>query len=258
MKVSQPRNREASMYGYRARIGYTSPMAATETFPYEFYRMAPAGVTLVLSTLAVLERSRDEVDRSYDMSLRAARELARVGVDVLVLGGVPINLSRGSDVAGLIGEVEHDIGVPVVTSITAQLDALRRLQARRVGIVHPFTADQDAKFASYLEPHGFERLAVLGGGHAGPEVGRVPRDRVRHLARQLLEREPDLDTLWLPCPHWAVAESLDPIEQELGVGVVGALQAILWQALRRCGVNDAIPGHGRLLRDDPAAAGENQ
>lgn len=39
------------MYGYRARIGYTSPPAATEVFPYEFYKMVPDGVTLVVNTL---------------------------------------------------------------------------------------------------------------------------------------------------------------------------------------------------------------
>jgi maleate isomerase len=238
-----------TMYGHRARIGYTSPMAATEVFPYEFYMMAPPGVSLVVSTLAVLERSKEEVDRSYDMSLQAARELARAKVDVLVLGGVPINLSRGSDVGGLIRDVEGDIGVPVITSITAQVDALHKLGARRVGIVHPFTPDQDAKFLSYLEPHGFDRLAVLGAGYTGPEVGRIPRNAVLATARKLLASTPGLDAVWLPCPHWAVAEALDPLERELGVSVVGALQAIVWQALRRAGVDDSIQGFGRLLRE---------
>ena len=34
------------MYGYRARIGYTSPPLTTEVFPYEFYQIVPEGVTL--------------------------------------------------------------------------------------------------------------------------------------------------------------------------------------------------------------------
>jgi hypothetical protein len=53
-------------YGARARIGYTSPLLNTEVFPYEFYRTVPAGVTLVLTTLAIIERSKSEVDQSYD------------------------------------------------------------------------------------------------------------------------------------------------------------------------------------------------
>jgi maleate cis-trans isomerase len=236
-------------YGHRARIGYTSPFAASEVFPYEFYLMAPRGVTLVISTLAVMERTKEEIDRSYDMSLQAARELARVKVDLIMLGGVPINLSRGSDVEGLIREVERDTGTPVATSITAQVDALRQVGARRVAVGHPYTPDQDRTFAGYAEKYGFEKSSVKGAGYTGPELGRTPRNAAFPVCRALLEADPKADTLWLPCPHWAVAEAIDPLEQELGVTVVTALQAITWQALRRCNVADKVQGYGRLLRD---------
>jgi hypothetical protein len=53
------------VYGYRARIGYTSPPLTTEIFPYEFYKIVPAGVTLVLTTLAIVVRSKEEIERSY-------------------------------------------------------------------------------------------------------------------------------------------------------------------------------------------------
>src|SRR5262249_53136225 len=98
-----------SMYGYRARIGYTSPPLTTEIFPYEFYRLVPAGVTLVVTSLAIVERSKAEVDQSYDISMKAAREMAAAGVDIVVLGGVPINLSRGHDNAeALIRDLEAE------------------------------------------------------------------------------------------------------------------------------------------------------
>jgi maleate cis-trans isomerase len=44
-------------------------------------------------------------------------------------------------------------------------------------------------------------------------------------------------------------DSIDAIEQELGVTVVGASQSIIWHALRRCGIQEPIPGFGRLLRE---------
>ena len=43
--------------------------------------------------------------------------------------------------------------------------------------------------------------------------------------------------------------AIDVLEKELGVTVVQPIQAIIWQALRRCGVDDKIEGYGRLLRD---------
>src|SRR5215475_6470268 len=117
-----------SIYGDRARIGYTSPPLTTEVFPYEFYKIVPAGVTLVLTTLAIVERSKSEVDRSYDISMKAAREMAAAGVDIIVLGGVPINLSRGpKNAEAIIQELEAELGVKVATSASAQAAAARAL-----------------------------------------------------------------------------------------------------------------------------------
>src|ERR1700756_2736705 len=114
-------SRNEAMYGHRARIGYTSPPLTTEVFPYEFYKMVPAGVTLVITTLAIVVRSRQEVDQSYDTSMRAAREMAAAGVDIIVLGGVPINLSRAAaNAQQLVQDLEAELKVKVSTSASAQ------------------------------------------------------------------------------------------------------------------------------------------
>ena len=118
------RRKEQTLYGHRARIGYTSPPVLTEVFPYEFYRIAPEGVTLLVTTLTVKNATSEELQDSYDISLAAAREMGKAGVDLVVLGGVPINLCRGVDkVDELIKSTEEDCGVPVTTSVTAQLNA---------------------------------------------------------------------------------------------------------------------------------------
>ena len=246
MADTGPRN----VYGHRARIGYTSPPAATEVFPYEFYLVVPRGVSLAISTLAIVEMNNQEIDRSYEISLRAARDLARARVDLVVLGGLPINRSRGSDVDGLIREVESTINVPVTTSTTAQMLALQKLGARRVAMGHPFAGDEEATaMVRCLVDYGFSVSKVKGAGYAAAELGLVPRNAAFELGRALLEQDPKADTLWLPCPHWAVAESIEPLEQMLGVNVMSAHQAITWHALRRCNVADPIYGYGRLLRD---------
>src|SRR5207342_3337112 len=117
-----------SIYGHRARIGYTSPPLTTEIFPYEFYKIVPAGVTLVITTLAIVVRSKGEVDQSYDISMKAAREMAAAGVDIVVLGGVPINLSRGAEQAErMTSELAAELGVKVSTSASAQARAAAKL-----------------------------------------------------------------------------------------------------------------------------------
>jgi hypothetical protein len=62
-----------------ARIGYTSPPLLTEVFAYDFYRLAPAGVTLVLTTLAILDRNKDEVDRCNNIGVPSVAAPFRMG-----------------------------------------------------------------------------------------------------------------------------------------------------------------------------------
>ena len=128
----------SDIYGSRARIGYTSPPLTTEVFPYEFYQIVPEGVTLVVTSLAIVVRSKDEVDQSYDISMRAAREMAAAGCDIVVLGGVPINLSRGAANAGqIIRDLEAELKVKVSTQRRRRPPPPRRSAAKKSWSVSP-------------------------------------------------------------------------------------------------------------------------
>ncbi|MBI2917118.1 MAG: hypothetical protein HYY01_03905 [Chloroflexi bacterium] len=236
------------MYGHRARIGYTSPPVVTEVFPYEFYRIAPEGVTLAVSTLVMNNITSEELQASYDLSVRVATEMGKAGVDLVVLGGVPINLCRGVDkVDDLIKTVEQSAGVPVTTSVTAQLNALRRLGARKLGVVNLSRAS--ALEYDYLLKAGYEIVAsdsvpeIPPLNHLGKANSRMSFD----VARELKRAHPELDTLYFPCPHRPTVDAIQDVEGELNVNVVTASQAIIWEALRRCAIRDPIPGYGRLF-----------
>lgn len=236
------------MYGHRARIGYTSPPAVTETFAYEFYRIVPDGVTLALTTLNIVHMTDDELREGAQMSLRSARLLAAAKVDVIVLGGVPLNLALGLD--GLDTEMrklEEETGIPVTSSLTAQVNALKALGARRVGVGTPFEQAHDI-YGAYLRHYGFEMAAREGAGRKVLNLAVADDTMAMDLARRLLAADPDLDTLYFPAPHWGIVETIEPMEREFGIDVVTSVQAIVWEGLRKAGVGDRISGYGRLLR----------
>jgi maleate isomerase len=236
------------IYGHRARIGYTSPPADTEVFPYEFYKIVPKGVTLVLHTLPMVERTDEEIVRSYDHSLRIAKVMARAGVDLFVFGGLPINLSRGFRNADEMRRAtEVELGIPVLTSAGAQQDALKALGARRVGIVQPYGPDHHARHEGYVRSFGCEPTGCVGLGVTFSDLGRVSLDRIYDACARLVRAHPNTDTIHIYCPHIATAGVTERIERELGVTVLASLQAIAWRALRRIGIEDRIPGFGRLL-----------
>ena len=238
------------MYGHRARIGYTSPPAATEVFPYEFYKIVPSGVTLVLNTLPLIDRTSDEVDKAYDVSLIAAHAMARAGVDLFVFGGLPINVSRGLQNAGdLARETEKEIGVPVITSFSAQQDAFEAMGARNVAVIQPYDNTHNERFMGYVRDLGAKATGCKPLCAKFAELGSVDEKTVLSLGQEVLRECPESDTLHIPCPHFATANVIEPIEKEFGVTVITALQAIVWRALRKCGIEDRIAGYGRLIRE---------
>lgn len=190
------------IYGYRARIGYTSPPAATEIFPYEFYRIVPKGVTLVVNTLPLVECTESEVGHAYEVSLKAARVMARAGIDLMVFGGLPINVSRGLDnVDALIEETEREIGVPVTTSVSAQMKAFRMLGSKKVGVCQPYDASHDPRHLKYIESFGLTPTGCLGADAKFIELGKIPSEKSLDLGRAVKATWPDTDTLYYSCPH---------------------------------------------------------
>ena len=245
----QPSTR-SNIYGHRARIGYTCPPRSAEVFTYEFYKLVPAGVTLVITTLTVIERSQSEVDAAYEMSMRAARELAAIGVDLVFLGGVPVNLSRGDQNAqDMLHTLAAELGVKVSSSVAAQRKAAKVLACKKVVVAHPYGAREDARLIADAERYGCEALGAMGCGKLIKDFGRIPVTAALDLGRALMRAHPQADAIFLPSPHWPVIEAIEALEQEFGVTVMAASQACVWDALRLVGVHDRISGYGRLLRE---------
>jgi maleate cis-trans isomerase len=242
------------MYGYRARIGYCSPPFVTEVFCAEFYRMAPPGVTLMITTLAVTSltsaSTKDQIEESHAKSLDAAKVMARAGADVVVLGGNPINQSRGvENLDEICATLSRGIGTKVVTSTHAQMQALRALGARKVATVHPFEAGGDARHETSIRNLGVEPAGTVACGYTVEDLGRIPSELALSLARQVKREHPEADTIHHSCAHWATAHAIETIERELNVNVMTSQQAIFWKAIRTAGIADRIEGYGRLLRE---------
>ena len=123
------------MFGHRARIGYTAPLLSVEVFPYEFYRIVPEGVTLILTTAAQLDGSGGGARMNSAMVGAAVREMAQAGANVIVVGGATPGLSMGADrLDEFTRGLEGECGVPVTTALTAQLHALHAVGAKRLAI----------------------------------------------------------------------------------------------------------------------------
>jgi maleate isomerase len=234
----------------RARIGYTSVAYVTEIFPKVFYDIVPDGVLLQVLTQQVTSHAPRNMERIHEEAKAAASSFARAGADLVILGGAPTNLSRGrAALNAALQEIADEIGVPVSSSATAQSNALAAVGASKIGVVHPSNPKRDESHDAQMRDDGLETLGIKSAGAIFEDYNRIPADAALRLGRELVAENPDIDTLLYSCPHWMVTHAIEPLERDLGINVVTSLQAITWEGLRKCGIEDRIEGYGRLLHE---------
>ncbi len=237
------------MYGWRARIGKVSPSRG-DTFMYEFYQMVPKGVVLVTHIVGLSNLTKDEFSAAYLKYKDGARDLAKVGVDVLVLGGAPLFQLQGvgSD-AAMMAEVEKETGVPTIAGVAADVAAMRFLKMKKLAIVSPYVDEVNERNAAWYREEGFEVLKVKGAGlQKNSDIARLPFYTPYQLAREAFLEEPQVDGIFLDCARWPTLEVIETLEQDLGVPVISSSQAMIWGALRKAHVGESIPGFGSLMR----------
>jgi maleate isomerase len=237
------------MYGWRARIGKVEPSRG-DTFVYEFYQMVPKGVIYVGSIIGISQLTKEELNAAYLKYRAAASDLAQVGVDVIVFGGSPLFQLKGfgSDLE-MIQEVEKETGIPTLTSVTAEVEAMRFLKMKKIVIATPFKDEVNQRSASWYQKAGFEVLKIKGLGiQKNSEIAQLPFYAPYQLAKEIFLENPGADGIYIACPRWGTIEIIEKLEQDLGVPVVTSSQATIWMALRKANVRESIQGYGRLMR----------
>jgi maleate cis-trans isomerase len=77
------------------------------------------------------------------------------------------------------------------------------------------------------------------------EMARLTPDVLADMARR--NRRDDADAYFLSCTAIRSAEIIDSLETLLQRPVITSNQAMVWHALRSCGVGDAVAGFGALM-----------
>lgn len=239
------------MYGWRGRIGKISP-SRSDTFTYEFYKIVPEGVVLVLSGFTIFNQVHTDSEKTYQQIEESARDLANVGVDFIIAGGTPIFTLKGegSDVEA-IRRIEQLTGIPATTSVTAEIEALKKLAITKIAIATPFTEERNNRLKGFLETGGFSVSNIKGLGiEINADFAKVPSFEIYRLAKNVFIENTEADGIFIPCARWPTIENIDRLEQDLGVPVFSSTTATIWKALDRLKIKTPIKGYGKLLEMD--------
>ncbi len=241
------------MIGFRARLGFLLP-PGNPTIEPEIMAMAPEGVSLhfhrmvARGTPGALD-GQEERNRSMVAHLPESVEmLALVKPDVIVIAhtATSYDLAAGEE-AALLARLGEASGVRVTTAFACVAAALARLGVKRVALGAPYSAEVTGKGKAHLEASGFEvvRADNLKGV---TNIYDETAERAYRLARSV--DRPEAEAVFLSGTGLPTVAVLEMLETDLGKPALSSNAAMMWHALRLCGVREPIAGYGRLLTLD--------
>jgi arylmalonate decarboxylase len=239
-----------SPYGYRARIGVIIPGVNVNLEP-EFYRLAPKGVSIHSSRMMLLGKATQESYLRMEKDTeRAAEELSTAEVDIITWactsGGVLLTPSK------IESTISRIAGCPAVSTLTSAIAALQTLGVKRVALGTPYVSFINESEIEALEAAGFEVVSMYGLelGENQEErrgISRVPPESLHRFARHI--DRPNAEAIFVSCTNVAGIGEIGAVEAELGKPVITSNSVTIWHTLRLAGINDRIPGYGRLLAE---------
>lgn len=224
----------------KAIIGVMTPAMNTVVQP-ELEALRPLGVT------NQMQRFRLGGDRISDDLFDEAEKLMDCHPRVLAVGlttdAGPGGVAR---LAAICAELQSHLGIPVCNASIATQKGLQLLHAQKIAVLTPFAADVNRFVRENIETGGFEVIAIEGTEAPSlPEICETPLSQIRDLARRLAES--DCDAIAQIGTALPMVGLIDELERETGKPIVACNAALYWQALRASGINDSVPGYGRLL-----------
>ncbi len=231
-------------YGSGCRIGLLVPSSNTTMEP-EFYRMAPAGVSIHTARMMLEDVTLETLIKMAEEAVKEAKGLATAEVDLILYG-----CTSGSFVGGvdweekLVDRIERKTGIPTISTSRAVIDAQRELNVEKIAVATPYTDEVNQRARDFLEAYGISVTAIRGLGIVkGVDIGRVEDPTVEKLVESVVN---GADAVFISCTNLPTIKLIEPLENKLKRPIVTSNQASLWAALRRCRLT-GVEGYGILL-----------
>ena len=224
----------------RAVIGVMTPAMNTVVQP-ELELLRPEGVTNQMQRFrlggnAISEDFPEEAAKLLDCQPAAIA----VGLTTDAGPGGPDKLGTRC------AEISAQLSVPVIGASQANYEALRALNAKRIGIVTPFNSDVDQVVQANTEAAGFNVVAISGTNAPSlPAICETPLNDIRRAFSRVAAS--DCDVILQVGTALPVVALLAELEDTHARPIVACNAAVYWSTLRAIGIADPVRGFGTLL-----------
>jgi maleate isomerase len=238
-----------SFTSWRGVLGCIKPTMRPGSLE-ELIRMLPEGIGVIPLFLNIREGTTSEFKRAVTPYEPLIAQLAESGCDLVHPEGAPPFMLLGhKGEAELLREWEKTYKVPLFTSGTNHVRALKALKARRfVGATY-FGGPINDLFGKYFVEAGFDVLGMEGIDTPFEQIGQMSSEQVYAHVKQAFLKHRRAEAIYLLGSGWRVLPVIDLLEQDLGVPVVHPVPARCWEIQQRLSVRQPVKGFGRLLAE---------
>jgi maleate isomerase len=235
---------------WRGMVGMIKPTKGSGSL-VELIKMLPDGIGVIPLFNNVRHGKVEEFQAAIPAYEEKIAELAEDKVDLIHAAGTPPFMLLGcKGEAEIVAKWEKQFGIPIFTSATNQVAAMKALGIKKfVGIGYDF--DDTSIVARYFTDAGFDVLELWKLPGPWEEVGRLSSKDIYHQARNLFLRHRDADGIYFQGGKLRILDIIEPLEQDLGVPVVHPGVTQCWEIQKRLRVRQPLEGYGRLLAELP-------
>jgi maleate isomerase len=234
------------------RIGILSPRTVIDYQPYEFYRLAPSELLLVMVACGLEEYSSEEVLRVFQPLDRMLDLLMARQIEMVVQTGVPLPLLLGIDGhRAVMDHIREYTGLPVTSQLDNVLASTKHLGLKNIVIANKWTDAMNETLVRYFSREGISVAGVCNRSLSPRQSAEIKGDGQARLVYELAfngcKSHPEADGLYVGGGSWKAQPTAEQLERDLNLPVISNVNAMVWNLSTLTGLRRPIEGHGRLL-----------
>jgi maleate cis-trans isomerase len=239
-------------YTPKHKIGCLQPGAVIDNQPFEFYRLAPPGLMLVMVGVGLKEFSSQDVERVFAPLDRYLDQLMERGVNLVIQNGVPLPILIGLEAHDrMIAHMGAYTGIHATSTVLSVVRAAEELGIRKVAVVNKWTEEMNRSLGAFFARGG---VSIVGGATKSLhpfDFHQIPPAEHMQLAydlgRQAFAEHPDCDAVYIGGGSWIAEPVAVRLEQEFGKPVLCNQAAVIRNILKMLGDWKPMSGHSRVL-----------
>jgi len=234
---------------FRAAIGLVV-LATDQTMEHEFRVLVrQPGVAFYESRLFSDNDITPETLRAIGPRIAPCVDLIlpSIPLDVVAFGCTSATMVLGEE--AIFAEIHNARpDVACTTPVTAAVAAFRALGAKGIGLLTPYAPEINQKFVDYFRARNVTIAAVATFDRRDDrEAARISVASIEAAAERMAST-PGVDAIFVSCTSLRIAEAVTRLEERAGVPITSSNHAMAWHCLRLAGVDDVLPGAGRLFQ----------